>query len=386
MPKFNMSMTVGVVAKWFKKEGDLIQQGEPICEIEGDKAIMEIEAPASGVLLKIVVSEGTESPILKSIGFIGNHGDDFQPLLAEEMGTSNEEDKTDLVVPVQSNPDINKQFGKRVNASPVAKRLAQELNVDLLKVIGTGPNNLIGKNDVLEFIKNQNSIQQETPSSKKTYTLSGIKKITAERMQRSFQDAPHFSLTISVNMDKIIEMRESQKGNDHITITDILIYTIGRTLINHELLNSSINGDQINIYSNINIGFAVNTEKGLVVPVIKQADHLSLAETSSRRQELTQFAIEGKLSIDDVSDGTFTISNLGMFDIEVFSPILCPKQAAILGVGKIMTIPAFDNSDRVVKSNLMKITLVVDHRIVDGAVGSNFLKELKMNLETTKFF
>jgi pyruvate dehydrogenase E2 component (dihydrolipoamide acetyltransferase) len=382
MPKFNMSMTTGLVAKWFKKEGDLIREGEPICVIEGDKATMEIEAPASGILLKIVIPEGKESPILKSIGFIGNQNDDFQPFLAEEMKTSSEEPLKNVINQDQTIREINPQSKRRVNASPVAKRLAQELGIDLDQVTGTGPDNLIGRDDVLKYKQNKKPIQQQNLAIKKSFSLSGIRKLSADRLKRSYQESPHFSLTVSVDMTKAIKHLASQNGKIHITISDILINSVANTLKNHDLLNSSIDGDQINIYSDINVGIAVNTERGLLVPVIQHANQLSLAETSLRRQELTKLALEGKVAIDDISGGTFTISNLGMLDIEVFSPIIYPGQAAILGVGKIIPTPVFDGSDKVIKSNLMKLTLVADHRIIDGAEGASFLKELKMQLET----
>lgn len=383
MPKFNMTMTVGLVGKWFKHEGDLVNEGEPLCEIEGDKATMELEAPASGTLLKIVVPEGKEAPILKSIGFIGKPGDSFQEILdLEKAQPAEPEIKT---TPSPTKPAAAPvQPGSRINASPVAKRLAQELNIDLSTVVGTGADGLIGRDDVIKAKENQGGAQPKGLPVKSTIKLAGIKKITAARMRESYLDAPHFALTISVNMQAAADLRESKSNTVHITYTDILVYSVSRELARHDLLNSSLRGDEINILSDINIGIATATDKGLIVPVLKQAEKKSLTEIASERQRLADLSKEGKISIGDLSDGTFTITNLGMVGVESFNPIIFPGQACILGVGQIIATPVFNESGDLISAPIMKLTLVCDHRIIDGIDAGNFLNDLKSMLEKIK--
>ena len=384
MPKFNMSMTIGLVAKWFKREGEFVTKGEPLCEIEGDKATMELESPADGVLLKIVIPEGQESQILKSIGFIGKPEDNFQEELDKESESASEKEPTTAPLPAKPT-DVLAPAGKtRINASPVAKRLAQEMNIDLSTITGTGAEGLIGREDVLRAKESQNSPHLETSHIKAVVKLSGIKKITAERMRESYLDVPHFSLTISANMQVAVDLYEKSSKAVHITYTDILVYSVSRCLATHDLLNSSLQGDEINILADINIGIASATEKGLMVPVIKQAERKSLNEIASERKRLADLSKEGKISMEDLSEGTFTITNLGMYGVESFNPIIFPGQACILGVGSIIPTPVWNESGELISAPMMKLTLVCDHRIMDGVDAGNFLKDLKIILENIK--
>ena len=384
MPKFNMSMTIGLVAKWFKREGEFVTKGEPLCEIEGDKATMELESPADGVLLKIVIPEGQESQILKSIGFIGKPEDNFQEELDKESKSPSEKEPTTAPLPAKPTAVLAPAGKTRINASPVAKRLAQEMNIDLSTITGTGAEGLIGREDVLRAKESQNSPHLETSHIKAVVKLSGIKKITAERMRESYLDVPHFSLTISANMQVAVDLYEKSSKAVHITYTDILVYSVSRCLATHDLLNSSLQGDEINILADINIGIASATEKGLMVPVIKQAERKSLNEIASERKRLADLSKEGKISMEDLSEGTFTITNLGMYGVESFNPIIFPGQACILGVGSIIPTPVWNESGELISAPMMKLTLVCDHRIVDGVDVGNFLKDLKIILENIK--
>lgn len=381
MPKFNMSMTVGLVAKWFKNEGEMVSMGEPLCEIEGDKATMELESPADGVLLKILVPQGQEAQILTGIGFIGKPGEDIRAEIEKEYASSIKQESKNMVTPEKATNTSIEGETKRIIASPVAKRLAQELNVDLNSLVGTGPEGMISRDDVLAAKENQKKPMADKVGVKRSIKLTGIKKITAERMHLSASEAPQFALTISVNMSAAERIREGIKNKAHITITDILIFSVAKTLSNHEMLNSSIQNDEIDIFQDINIGFAAGTDKGLMVPVLKQAESKNLAEISALREELSGHAKSGRLLPEDISGGTFTISNLGMFGIESFSPIIFPGQACILGVGNINLTPTSNDSGNVIIAPLMKMTLVSDHRIIDGVDGSNFLKDLKFMIE-----
>jgi pyruvate dehydrogenase E2 component (dihydrolipoamide acetyltransferase) len=384
MPKFNMSMTIGLVAKWFKREGEYVTQGEPLCEIEGDKATMELESPADGVLLKIVVPEGQESRILKSIGFIGKPEDNFQEELDKESESPSETEPTTVPLPTKPTATPAPVGRTRINASPVAKRLALEMNIDLSTITGTGAEGLISREDVLKTKESQNSPQPKASHIKAVVKLSGIKKITAERMRESYLDAPHFSLTISVNMQAAVNLHEKSSNAVHITYTDILVYSVSRCLTTHDYLNSTLQGDEINILADINIGIASATEKGLIVPVIKQAERKSLNEIASERQRLADLSKEGKISAEDLSEGTFTITNLGMYGVESFSPIIFPGQACILGVGSIIPTPIWNESGELISAPMMKLTLVCDHRIIDGVDAGNFLKDLKILIENIK--
>jgi pyruvate dehydrogenase E2 component (dihydrolipoamide acetyltransferase) len=394
LAKIGLTMETGTILKWLKKEGDYVEQGDQLLEVETDKVTTVVEAFHPGYLKKIIQKEGSEVPVNAVIAYVGEKDDDLDSFL-QDRGSR---DSVELASSVSTDAKKveNKAKGTarvRVNASPLAKRLAAELGVDLSLVKGTGPDNRIGKEDVQAAAKELVSGgRQEYAAVKDSDVkilseekLTGIKKVIAGRMKASYNDAPHIHLELSVDMTNASLLRdrmnkESEKVK-HITYTDIIVKTAAEVLKKNRLLNATLREDVVLIFEDINIGIAVSTDKGLVVPVIKNADNLDLAGISLASRNLIDRVRAGKQSIDDVSGGTFTITNLGMFGVESFKPILNPKQSAILAVGVIKETAAAGESGQVLFRPMMNISLACDHRIIDGAEGAKFLSELKGLLE-----
>ncbi|HMD89709.1 MAG TPA: dihydrolipoamide acetyltransferase family protein, partial [Anaerolineaceae bacterium] len=362
-------------------------------EIEGDKAVSEVNSPVSGLLLKIITKIGDEVPSQSIIALIGEANDDIDEYLKTQTQSNPESGVSQpsaqpliSLITQETIPETSK-----VKASPLARRLAQELGVDLSKVIPSAKDGLINRDDILRAKESltASTLIREYPEFSENEDLSveseikvtGFKKIVGERMKQSYLDAPHFALTVTVSMEAARKLHQEKSTIFHFTYTDILIWAVAKTISKHKLINTSFRGEKIVIFKNINIGIAVATEKGLIVPVIKNADRLSLEEISQKRDELTQRVKDGKTAPNDIVNGTFTISNLGMFGIDSFSPIISPGQAAILGVGEIKRIPIIDENDEVHSTFMMNLTLVSDHRVVDGVDGSKFLGDLKKMIE-----
>jgi pyruvate dehydrogenase E2 component (dihydrolipoamide acetyltransferase) len=389
MPQLSLSMQFGVVTNWYKPEGSYVEQGEPVCEIEGDKALTEIEAPVAGYLVKILAQEMEEFPVKEPMAYIADSVSELVPSTAEEGHATVDEEPLRAT---EQAPGSVPQTASVIKASPVAKRLASELGIDLSKVVGTGQDGLIGRNDVLAakeaLEKSVSTSGTPRPTVLEEYTdqkLTGIKKLTAEKMKESYSSAPHIELALSVNMQEASKFRDelNQKTQDqpHITFTDILVWAVSRTLVNHPLLNASFQNDSIRLFNRKNIGLASVTEKGLVVPVIREADHLNMPDIATKRQDLLERVRGGKQTPEDLSEGTFTITNLGMFGIEWFKPIISPGQSAILAVGKIKNKPVADETGKLFVTPVMHLILACDHRVMDGADGAKFLSDLKTLLE-----
>lgn len=377
MPQMSLTMRFGIVSAWLKKEGDAVSRGEPVCTIEGDKASVDIEAPASGVLLKILAQPGEEFPVKQPIAFIGDAGDEIVTEPDQISEPSIESPKAHAQQPSGSSDE-------RIKASPVALRLAKEMGIDLSQINGTGPDGLIGKEDVLAF-QNKKPAEKVPANEETRLELNSIQKVIASRMGQSNREIPHFHLTSTCCMTKANEFRkkanQTQVDGIHITLTDLLLWAVSRSLVQHPLLNSTFAEDHIVIHSQINPGLAVNTPKGLVVVVFKNADAKSLSAIAKERSELVEKAMSGKQSADDLSDCTFTISNLGMFGVEAFDPIISPGQAGILGIGALKKEVFMDEEEKTSAIETAAITLGCDHRVVDGVSGAEFLASLKTLME-----
>jgi len=356
MPKLSLTMKEGTVGKWYKKEGDTVEKGEPIVEVISEKATYDLEAPASGVLRKILIEEGVDAPVNAVLAAITAPGEAFSEaeILAEA-------------------PQAGEEAGKRVLASPAAKRLAREYGIDLLNVKGSGPEGRIVEEDVKKFIQETRGI---LPKVKETIPLSGFRKTTAERVSTSFRTAPHSTLMMEVDVSKAVELHTRAQ----VSYTAILVKAVANSLSEHPIINSTLEGDNIKLFEDINVGVAVATRYGLVVPVIRDVDKKSLKEIDITINELTEKAREGKLAKEELTGGTFTITNLGMYSVEFFTPIINPPEAAILGVGKITEKPMVIGGKIEVKPMIM-LSLSYDHRIVDGAPAAEFLLKIKESIE-----
>jgi len=368
MPRLSLTMKTGTIVQWFKKEGDAVQKGEPLVEVLSEKVTYDVEAPESGILRKILALEGTELPVAQLIGIIAAPDEQIleiepSPAVAEKIAEVKAVPERVLIEKVE----------EHIIASPAAKRLAREHNIDLSKVVGTGPEGRIVEDDVKRFIEETRS----TPRVREVIPLVGIRKTTAERLSLSAQTAPHSTINMEVNMSQAVKLREQTQ----MSYMEMLVKAVAQALKEHRIINATLEAEQIKVFEDINVGVAVATERGLVVPVVHNADKKSLSNVASTIRELIEKARNGKLTKEDVTGGTFTISNLGMYSVDVFIPIINPPETAILGVGRVIEKPVVVNGEITINP-LMQLSLSFDHRIVDGAPAAQFLQRVKQILES----
>jgi pyruvate dehydrogenase E2 component (dihydrolipoamide acetyltransferase) len=367
MPRLSLTMKEGTVVQWFKKEGDVVEKGEPLVEVLSEKVTYDIEAPESGVLRRISAGEGLNVPVDQTIGVIA--GAD-EPISEEEIVPSEKPPVKETAALVYSQE--REKTAERIPASPAAKRVAKELKVDLVQVSGTGPEGRIVEDDVKRFAERMNM----KPRVRETFALRGIRKTTAERLALSARTAPHSTIVMEVDMSKAVKLRQEMQ----LSYTEMLVKAVAKALREHPLLNATLEGEQITVFEDVNVGVAVDTEDGLVVPVIRNADQKSLDEIAVILEGLLDKARGGKLSREDLMGGTFTVTNLGMYGVDVFFPIINPPETAILGVGRVVEKPAAINGQVTIKP-VMQVSLAYDHRIVDGAPAARFLMAVRRILE-----
>jgi pyruvate dehydrogenase E2 component (dihydrolipoamide acetyltransferase) len=359
MPRLSLTMKEGTVGKWYKKEGESVEKGEPIVEVVSEKATYDLEAPSSGILRKVLVQAGVDVPVNAVIGVI----------------TAPDEPFSETAVMMETQELVEAEGERRVPASPAAKRLAKEYGIDLSTVAGSGPEGRIAEDDVQRLIEQRAGTG---PKVKQTIALSGFKKTTAERLSMSFRTAPHSTIIMETDATKAAETRQKTQ----VSYTTIIVKAAAKALSELPMMNSTLEGDRIKMFEDVNVGVAVATENGLVVPVIRNADKKPLKEIDAAVKELTEKARQSKLTKEDLTGGTFTITNLGMYDVDFFTPIINPPEAAILGIGKIIEKPVAVNAKIEIKPVLM-LSLSYDHRIVDGAPAAQFLKRIKQQIENT---
>ena len=395
MPKMSDTMTEGVIVSWLKQVGDDIKPGDILAEVETDKATMELENYVKGTLLHIGIPAGGSVPVDALIAIVGQKGDDITALLsgasAPAAPAKAEEVKTETVsTPVIQAPAASTSTDSRVKASPLAKKIADEKGIDINSISGSGDGGRIVKRDVETYTPASKGASKSTvvlptvvgQESFDEVPVSQMRKVIARRLSESKHTAPHFYLTMSINMDKVIEARKAmlEYSPVKISVNDIIIKAVAGALRKNPAANSSWLGDKIRYNHHINIGVAVAIEDGLIVPVVKFADSKSLSHISAEVKELADKAKNKKLQPSEFEGNTFTISNLGMFGIDEFTAIINPPDACILAVGAAKETVIVENGQMKI-GQVMKVTLSCDHRVVDGAVGSAFLKTLKELLE-----
>lgn len=385
VPMLGWTMKEGLITKWLKKEGDFVKKGEPLFELETEKAVTQIEAPASGILRKILVPEGSFVPVSETVAIIAEAGEvipDLEKLMERAKQFMSGVKKPESEMAEEVTVDMVKQLPARIKISPAARKLAKEYGIDITKVVGTGPDGRITRKDVLMAIEKKRLM----PRIKQVIPMTPIRKTIAERLAYSYKTAVHASVGMEVNVSEILKLREKlapeiQKiANVHLSLSDIFVKVVARALREYLVLNATLEDDRIKIFEDINIGLAVAIEGGLVVPVIRNADKKSLIEIAILRKELTQRAKEGKLSLDDMAGSTFTISNMGMFGVTSGMSIINPPEVAILSIGAIVEKPVVHEGKIVVKP-MMGIGLSFDHRVIDGATAAMFLQRIKKELE-----
>ena len=434
MPKLSDTMTEGTLVAWKKKKGDQVSAGEVLAEIETDKATMEWESPEDGTLTEIYVPEGGKVNVGDKIGFIRGQGEDApkeetparkkkteavseeKPQAETEKPAPAETAETETAPPQKKNagapvpaaqvettpqkPQAREQKSEepRVKASPVARRLAGELGVDLSTVKGTGPDGRVTETDVRAAGK-MKSVEPARPRvgrdrdegvpapTSTRIQLSGMRKVIAQRLVESLGPVPHFYLTIDINAGPLMEAREELKsageGADaaKITVNDFVLKAAVMAAVKVPRVNASFDNDAIVQYADVDLGVAVAIDDGLLTPVVRAAQDKSLREISALAKDLAHRARNKRMKPEEFQGGTFTVSNLGGLGIDSFSAIINPPQGFILAVGKVTKIPIVDDCDQVMVGHRMSITMSCDHRVIDGALGAEYLKELRHLLE-----
>jgi pyruvate dehydrogenase E2 component (dihydrolipoamide acetyltransferase) len=419
MPKLSDTMTEGTLVAWKKKKGDKVSAGEVIAEIETDKATMEWESPEDGVLSEIYVEEGGKVNVGEKIAFIGEPGekapDEGKKTVAKEEAPAKkpqtEKDKAAAAEKQKKEPQpaAAKQSAEkqpaapktsteeaRVKASPVARRLAGELGVELAGVNGTGPDGRVTESDVRAAAKSRSQMQRAPATSALAATkavvgtrinLSGMRKVIAERLVESKGPVPHFYLNIEIDAGPLMaaraELKSAGEGADtsKITVNDFVLKAAVEAAVKIPKVNASFDGDAIVQYADVDLGIAVAIPDGLLTPVIRGAQNKSLRELSETAKDLAGRARNKRMKPEEFHGGTFTVSNLGGMGIDSFSAIINPPQGFILAVGAITKQPVVDNNDQITVGQRMSIWMSCDHRVIDGALGAEYLKELRHLLE-----
>jgi len=387
LPRLGQGMESGTVVKWLKAEGDAVERGEPLYELDTEKVTQEVEAEASGVLLKIVVPEG-EVAVGTTIAFIGEAGEKVDAPEAEAPAPDSPPPEEERALPpvaaVAAPPE--RQAGERIKASPLARRLAREQGVDLASVKGTGPEGRIVAEDVERSAPGVPAAAPAEPprvvERVERVPLTSVRRTIARRLTEAWE-IPVFQLVLSADMEavnQLVDRRRELDPDERVTVTDVLVKVCAAALMRHRDVNVQFTDEELLVFPHANVAIAVATDRGLIVPVIHGAEHLSLAEVAAARAGVVSRAREGGLRREDVEGGTFTISNLGMFGLDQFAAVLNPPQAAILAVGASSERPVV-REGQIVARPTMTMTLSCDHRAVDGAPAADFLETVKAMLE-----
>jgi pyruvate dehydrogenase E2 component (dihydrolipoamide acetyltransferase) len=369
-------MQSGKIVEWLKKEGETVQKGQPIVVIEGEKTTFEVEAPETGIISKLLAAVGDDIQVSHAIAIIGN----------SESAPSTQAETPKFQTPTTVTPPVTQRTvsSDHVVASPAARRMAQEAGIDLSVVRGTGPGGRISREDILAATSQPKKNVQPTVSVTKTrqpqvmkkFRIEGIRKAVAERLSFSARNTVAVTLTMEVDASKLVKLKDTE----HVSFNSFVVKAVAKALESYPMMNSSIDGEEITTYTDVNVCVAINTDQGLVAPTIANANRKSLKEINNEVVLLAEKAKANQLTIEELTGGTFTITNLGAFDIESFAPIINPPQCGILGLGRIAYRP-YTDGERIVTRPLTLLTLVFDHRIIDGLPAAKFLQTVKKNLE-----
>ncbi len=403
-------MEYGVILKWLKKEGDPVKTGDPVVEIFGEKNEFELEAPADGVLLKILADVNDEIPISEPIAIIGEPGEkipDIKPRKLNDSQTpsapsTTTSETTSKVTAPETTPAQTQTpqipADGRIKASPRAKRKAKELGVDLRFVQGTGPGGRIVEKDVIAASTSgattvaPAAVPLDTTDDRvvaAVETLTPLRKMIARRMTQSAQN-PHITMITEIDMTEVVALRQEinerteRELGIRVSFNDIIVKAVADVLERFPRFNATLAGNELRMFKDINIGVAVATDNGLIVPVVKSANKKSISQIAQETKALGKKAREGTLGPEDLSGGTFTVSNLGPFKVDLFIPVINPPETAILALGQIKKKPVVIG-DEIVIRHMMMASCAVDHRVLDGAPAGQFLAALKDTLENPFF-
>jgi len=418
MEALSPTMEEGRLVKWAKKEGDAVKSGDTLAEVETDKAVMELVARADGQLLKVIVPEGTTVPVGNVVAWIGKPGEKVDGAGSQTAGAGSQESGAGAAKPAPAAPAPKPALAAaagpapkpappapaqapvaaqadatRVKVSPLARRIAKDAGVDLKLVQGSGPGGRVIKRDVEGGATQAQAVATPTPSSRlptpgvpyEDVPLSQIRKTIAKRLAASIGPVPHFFLTTEIDMERAAEAREALnkqlgEAGGKISFNDIIIKAVALALVQHRACNAWFQEDHIRYWNEVHIGMAVAIEDGLITPVIRNADQKSLRAIGAESRELAGRARSRRLKPEEYTGATFSVSNLGMFDIDDFTAVINPPEAGIVAIGSIVA-KAVPDGDRVVVRRRLRLTMSCDHRVIDGATGAVYLRTLKQMLE-----
>ena len=406
MPQLSDTMTEGTLIRWLVKVGDKVDVGDPLAEVETDKATMEMVAFDEGTIGAIYMDEGTKSPVGETLAVIIEEGEEVpeKPASGEQSSPNDDSDSKESGSPEkpesnggetnESTPTENSE-GKRIKASPLAKKIAKSKGVDLNKIKGSGPGGRIVKKDLETADSTSSQAAPSTPAPKPKQTLteedqrislSGMRSIIAQRLLESKTQIPHFYLNIEINAQPLMDLRKQANSaagehDNKFTVNDFILKAVANAAASVPQVNASFDGDSIVQFGSVNLSVAIAVDDGLVTPVISGANKKSLLEISLAVKDLAERARSKKLSPDEFSGGTITVSNLGAYGIDNFDAIINPPQAAILSIGSIKNTPVVSDEGNIVPGLIMKVGMSCDHRVIDGAVGAEYLAELKKRIE-----
>jgi len=392
MPKFEMSQETAIVVEWLKQEGEEVKKGEPLLTVETDKVTMDVEAPATGILAGVQAAPGQVVPVTQVIAYILAPGERLDESASRRVSAEQIANRESQITAAPITPA---PLPERVRATPVARRIARERGVNLATMTGSGPRGRIQAADVRAAASAPSTPLMAGPGPSpevrggeaEIVPLQGMRRTIAERMTASYQTAPHITFTVRVDMSGFERVRAQfnakaqAMGQPRASVTVLIVKAVAWALKRHPFLNSTLHGDEIHLLPEVNVGVAVALEEGLIVPVVHDADRKAVGEIAAGVHDLTVRAREGRLIPGDVAGGTFTVSNLGPFGIEQFTAIINPPQAAILAVGATQSEPVVNEEGEIVARPIMRMTLAVDHRIVDGVIAARFLADLREALE-----
>lgn len=393
MPKIGVNMTEAKITEWIVKEGDIIKEGDHILDAETDKAVQEIYSTMSGVIAKILTPVGMDVLCQSPIALMVEPGEKLDnEFLNKFVGYNSDENKKEDVeivkkptkeVPADNQTDAAETVSGRERISPLAKKLAKNLGISFAEIQPSKPGARIVKADVLAYASRRTSSDATVAGSvKNTIPYTGIRKFIGDRMIESKQTKPSVALTLHANVERLIEWRNKlKKAGKTVSYTDILVMITAKALKEQPIINSRLAGSEIQLLQDIHVGVAVDTERGLVVPVIRNADTKGLLEINEDFRQKVESVKSGRAGFEDLTGGTFTITNLGMFEIENFVPIINPPECCILALGSIIREPVAGENDIIEIKSRMQLTLVFDHRIVDGAPAAKFLQRVKHLVE-----
>ncbi|HEX6983644.1 MAG TPA: pyruvate dehydrogenase complex dihydrolipoamide acetyltransferase [Balneolaceae bacterium] len=402
MPKLSDTMEEGVIAKWNVQEGDKVESGDIIAEVETDKATMEVEVFDAGTILKILVGEGDSVPLGQVMAVVGEEGEDISDILegtgSGEKAEAKEEPKEGEDQPAEEKAPETKEEAApeekeaeakpstedgRIKASPLARKMAEEQGISLSDVKGSGPQGRIIKQDIEGYEPSKAPAAATVSHEDKEHRVTQMRKTIARRLSESKFGSPHYYETIEIDMQAVWDARKklNEVSESKISFNDIVVKACAMALRRYPEVNSSWHGDKIIEHGDVNIAVAVGIDEGLLTPVINNTDQKGLQQIAAEGKTLAEKARDRKLQTDEMEGSTFTVSNLGMFGIEEFTAIINPPNACILAVGAIREVPVVENGEITVGKR-MKVTLSSDHRIVDGVLAAKFLNTLKTMLES----